>query len=221
MFQKTSLTLLMAGVASIALPVYGQSGEAGQASRQTAVVYRFAVQSESVTDAVALSLQACLEETSGAPEDADATKNLTVDPKILNEISAELQKRLSKKMSVMVDPDPGSIPVGSLVVTGCISKAQKGSVAGRMVGLGLGASRLYAHVVVLSRSETGFTPVDSFDLQVKGRLILPPVGPAGVAIHAARQPQKTLSADAKKLAREVVKKLDTDMQQQEQVAKAS
>jgi hypothetical protein len=46
-----------------------------------------------------------------------------------------------------------------------------------MIGFGLGASRLGAHVVLLSKTETGFVPLDSFDVEVKGRAILPPAGP--------------------------------------------
>lgn len=94
-------------------------------------------------------------------------------------------------------------------------------MAGRMVGFNLGASRLNAHVVFLSKGETGFTPVTSFDLKVKGRILLPPLGPYGVAVHAVRQPRLTLSADARKLARQVAKRLQNDMQRQDRVAEAS
>jgi len=140
MFKKTLVTMLMAGLGSIALPAYAQSKQTGrQEVAAQAVPERTAVVS----------------------------------------ISAEIQKGLSKKMPVMVDPDPQTIPVGSLVITGCILKAEKGSSAGRMIGMNVGASRLSAHLVIFSKGEAGFTPVDAFDPQVKGGSVLPPLGPIG------------------------------------------
>jgi len=226
MFKKMLTTMLMAGVASIALPDYSHSEAAarqeigGQAPKQrTAAVFRFMVQSESMTNTSGLSSQACPQDNSGANSPGtnaasavatSAPNNVALDANILDAISDEIQKRLSKKMSVMVDPDPDSIPVGSLIISGCIFKADKGSAAGRMIGMNVGASRLAAHVNVLSKAETGFTPVDSFDVQVKGGSVLPPLGPIGFAAHAAMQPRQTLSADARKLADQVVKKLDSN-----------
>jgi hypothetical protein len=223
MFKNTLVTMLMAGLCSIALPAYAQSEQtrrqeiAAQAvQKRTAVVFRFAVQSEPVADSVGLSSHACPQDNNGANSIGSAPSNSaaatpdikTVDPEILDSISFEIQKRLSKKMPVMVDPDPQTVPVGSLLITGCILKAEKGSSAGRMIGMNVGASRLSAHVVIFSKAETGFTPVDAFDLQVKGGSVLPPLGPIGLAAHAARQPSQTLSADARKLAGQIVKKLD-------------
>ena len=77
-----------------------------------------------------------------------------------------------------------------------------------MVGFGWGTSRIGAHVIVLSKTETGFAPVDSFDVQVEARNILPPIGPVGLAIHAAKAPTQTLSRDAEELAGQIVKRLN-------------
>lgn len=144
--------------------------------------------------------------------------NLSFDPETLGAISNELQKKLAKqKMTVMLNPDTSSIPVGGLIVSGCIVNAEKGNAAKRIIGLGWGASRLGAHVVLLSKTKTGFTTVDSFDLQVKGRSLTPPT-PVTVAAHAARSRTQTLSADGKKLADRIAKKLDGDMKQQKKVA---
>ena len=235
MFKKILATMLMAGLGSSALPAYAQSEETGRqeptahaAKDRTAVVFRFAVQSEPVSDVGSLASQACPQDTNGAnsissaPSNSAAAtpNNRTVDPEILDSISAGIQKRLSNKMSVMVDPDPQTIPVGSLVITGCILKAEKGSSAGRMIGMNVGASRLSAHVAIFSKAEAGFMPVDSFDLQVKGGSVLPPLGPIGFAAHAVMQPSQTLSADARKLADQLVKKLDNDMKQRERGGKA-
>ena len=214
-----SALLTAAGYISANQPVDSSTGSPAQ--QPTAVVFQFAPQSESTTDTMALSSQACADYNSNASA-AAAPSSVTVDPKLQDKISNELQKKLSKiNIPVMVNPDPETIPVGSVVVTGCLFQAQKGNAAERMIGLGLGASRLGAHVVVDSKTETGFARVDSFDVQVKGRAILPPVGPAGVAVHAIREPRETLSADAKKLSDKIVKKLDGDLKQQVPAVKAS
>ena len=183
----------------------------------TAVILKFAVESQSTPGTAALSLQACPQDNQAAQSNggtsvsaADAAKNNpTIDPQLLDAISAALQREFSKKkISVMVDPDTVSIPVGAQIISGCIFQAQKGSVEKRIVGFGWGASRIGAHVVVLSKTETGFAPVDSFDVQVKARNILPPIGAVGLAVHAAKAPRQTLSADAEKLAGQIVKKLN-------------
>jgi len=139
-----------------------------------------------------------------------------VDPKILDKISGEMQKRLLKKMSVMVNPDPTAIPVGALVISGCITKANGGNAATRLIGMNVGASHLGVHVVALTRTKDGWSPMDTFDIQVKGGDVLPPIGPVGLAVHAARDTQQTLSADAKKLADHILKKLFQDMKAREQ-----
>ena len=195
-----------------------QSPTSASADQQpTAVVLKFAVQSQSMPGTAALSLQACPQDNQGAESNAgasasaaDAAKNNpTIDPKLLDAISDALQQDFSKKkISVMVDPDPDTVPVGAQIISGCIFQAEKGSLGKRMVGFGWGASRIGAHVVVLSKTETGFAPVDSFDVQVKARNILPPIGAVGLAVHAAKAPTQTLSADAKELAGQIVKKLN-------------
>ena len=169
----------------------------------TVVVLRFAVQSQRIPDfpgSGALSSRACT-------DPAAVPDIFTVDPKLLDEISNELQKALSKKkMSVLADLDPKEIPVGSLVISGCVYQAQNGNKAKRMVGLGWGASRLGANVIAFSKTANGFTVVDSFDVQVKGRSLTPPA-PEGVVVNAIRARTQTLSGDAKKLANRIVKKL--------------
>ena len=143
-----------------------------------------------------------------------------MEPKILDAISNELQRALSKKkMAVMVDPDPDAIPVGSYVVCGRILKARKGSAAGRMFGLGLGASHLVAHVVLLSKTESGFTPIDSFDLKLKGRNLFPPGASTAVVQAAVMERRQNLQGLARKLADKVVKRLDGDLKQPRLAAK--
>jgi hypothetical protein len=208
------------------LPPTGGPAQAGNQSsgtgphQRTAVVLRFAVESQPVTDAAALSAQAC-RQSPGDPFTSATTqpKSLTVDPKILDEIADEMEKRLAKKMIVMVNPDPKDIPVGAFVLSGCITRANGGNSAERLVGMNLGASHLGVHVVVLSRTKDGWDPKDTFDVQVKGGDILPPLGPIGLAAHAARDTRQTLPEDAKKLADKVLKQLAKDMKAHEQAAR--
>jgi hypothetical protein len=193
---------------------------------RTAVVLRFAVQSQPLTDVAALSAQACPQTSNDAsssdPGNADTPQKLvTVNPAILDKITDEMQSKLSKKMTVLVNPDPQSIPVGALVISGCITRANAGNSAERLVGMGLGASHLNVHVVALSRTKDGWKPVDTFDIQVKGESLLPPLGPIGLAVHAARDTQQTLSADARKLADKVLKQLAKDVKAKEQAGKNS
>jgi len=194
------------------------NSSSGSAVQQPAVaVFRFVPQSESITDSGALSPQACAEYNGSAKSSASIAAtgpdNLTVDPRILGTLSNELQQRLSKKnMSVMVDPDPKTIPDGALVISGCIFKADSGRATGRMIGLDTGESRMGAHIVFLSKGETGVTLLDSFDLQVKGDWA------TGLAVDVAKEPRESLRTDAKKVADQVVKKLDSDMKRREQVS---
>lgn len=201
--------------------VESHSSEPGSQLR-TAVVFRFAVESQQVTGPSAISAQAC-PQTSAAdasPTTAAPSQSVTVDPKILNTISGEMQTKWSKKMSVMVNPDPTAIPVGALVISGCITKANGGNAATRLIGMNVGASHLGAHVVALSKTKDGWSPIDTFDIQVKGGDVLPPLGAVGFAVNAARDTHQSLSADAKKLADQILKKLSKDMESGELAAKS-
>lgn len=186
--------------------------------RQTAVVLRFAVEAQPVTDAALLSAKACPETGSGTAS-PDTTSSTPIDPRILDNISEEMEKKLSKKMSVMVNPDPNAIPVGALVISGCITRANAGNAAARLAGMNLGASHLGAHIVALSRTADGWATMDTFDVKVKGGNLLPPPGPIGLAAYAAKDTRQGLSTEAKKLANKVVKRLDKDMKAREQIAR--
>jgi hypothetical protein len=140
---------------------------------------------------------------------------VTVDPQILDAITDELQKRLAKKMSVMVNPNPHSIPPGALIISGCITRATKGNAAGRLIGMNVGASRLAVHVVILSKTTRGTSLVDTFDIKVKGGNLFPPLGPVALGVHVAMDFRQTLSADAKKLAGQILKKYAKDMKARE------
>ena len=210
----TAVAIASASAASTKAQSDDQSSVAPQ--RRTAVVLRFAVETQPVTDTALLSTKAC-PETDVVP--LPGTPTTTVDPKILNNITAEMEKRLSKNMTVMVNPEPNAIPVGALVISGCITRANAGNAAARLVGMNVGASHLGVHIVALSRTDYGWAAVDIFDVKVKGGDLLPPIGPIGLAAHAAKDTRQGLSTEAKKLADHVVKKLAKDMKAHEQIAK--
>ncbi|MBV8857561.1 MAG: DUF4410 domain-containing protein [Acidobacteria bacterium] len=212
-------TLLITTLETFAYPNARQQSAndaSTSASRQpTVAIFRFALQSET-TDVAAPSSQVCSQYTSDANARAGsaAPDRLTVEPKILDAISNELRQALSKKkVAVLLDPDPDAIPVGSTVVCGRIFKARKGSAAGRMFGLGLGASHLNAHIVLLSKTEGGFTPTDSFDLKLKGRNLFPPGASTAVVQATIMEKRQNLQGLARKLADKVAKRLDGDMRQ--------
>ncbi len=190
-------------------------------SRQpTVAIFRFAVQSET-SDTTQPSSQVCPQYTGGAnARGGSAAPDKSVEPKVLDAISNQLRRALTKrKMAVMVDSDPAAIPVGSYVVCGRILKARKGSAVGRMFGLGLGASHLVAHVVFLSKTESGFTPIDSFDLKLKGRNLFPPGASTAVVQAAVMERRQNLQGLARKLADKVVKRLDGALKQPHLAAK--
>jgi hypothetical protein len=194
------------------------------APKRTAVVLRFAVQSQMMPDTPALSAQACPQVpaaalSSDAGSAAASQKPIKLTPAILDKVTIEMRDKLSKKMTVLVNPGSQSIPSGATVISGCITRANAGNSAERLLGMGLGSSHLNVHVVALSRVKDGWKSVDTFDIRIKGGILFPPLGTVGLAIHMARDTQETLSADAKKLADKIVKRLATDMKAEEQVAK--
>jgi hypothetical protein len=177
----------------------------------TAAVLRFGVEGSQNHDVSALSAKSC--PVVAAPTDGQAstdTQSIQVDPDILDEISQKMNERLSKKMTVFVDPAEASIPVGAMVISGCITRADPGNAGTRLVGMEVGASKLNVHVIALRKTADGFRPFDEFDLAVKGGDILPPIGPAGLAVHAARDKQQTLAADAGRIADKILKKISSD-----------
>ncbi|MDE1156627.1 MAG: DUF4410 domain-containing protein [Acidobacteriaceae bacterium] len=201
-------------------------GEGQANARKSVAILRFAVQLQPIENTSSLSEKACPQSVStqpvSTPSDASAgnasPQASAVDPVLLDKISEEMKNKLSKKMDVQVNPDLQSLPVGVIALGGCIVRASGGNSAERLVGMGLGSSHLDVHVVVVSRTESGWSPVDSFDLHVKGGNLLPPLGPIGFAVHAAKDTQQTLSADARKLADKILKQLANDLKEKEQTA---
>jgi hypothetical protein len=185
----------------------------------TAAILRFGVEGSENHDVSSLSAKSC--PVVVAPTDGQSSTGaqpVQVDPAILDAISQKMNERLSKKMTVLVDPAESNIPVGAMVISGCITRANPGNAKARLVGMGVGSSMLSVHVIALRKTEDGFHPFDDFALEVKGGDKLPPLGPAGLAVHAARDRQQTLGADAGKIADKILKKIASDQKTKQKSA---
>lgn len=182
-----------------------------QATRPV-VLLRFAVQSNTPVSTHSLSNDAC-PHPALADQAADGSHKhelLTVDTVLLDKLSTAMQEKLSKKSTVTLNTEGEAIPLGALVISGCITRAKAGNSAKRLVGLNYGASRLEAHIVVLSKGTTGLHSEDSFDIRVKGGDLLPPLGPIGLGVRAVQDTRQNLSADAKRMANKVLKRIAKD-----------
>jgi hypothetical protein len=170
------LAALLSASSSLAASAKPEDASSGSSSAQpTVVVFRFRPRPLWIVGGAPVSSAACEDYSRTGEPIGEEPK---IDANVLDAISTELQKKLSlRNVAVLIDPDPNTIPAGSLIITGCIFRADKGITPGRMVGMGLGASRLGAHVVVVSKTQTGFTQLDAFDVQVKARSIVPPPPP--------------------------------------------
>ena len=127
--------------------------------------------------------------------------------KLLDTISTELQKRISKKMEARVGTPSDSSTAGTLILAGCLIRVDPGNAAKRMAGMNMGTSHLGAHVVTKIKTADGLVDFKEFVAYAKGGKILPPLGPVGAATHAAAERRETIDADAKRLADDIVKNL--------------
>jgi hypothetical protein len=141
------------------------------------------------------------------PKTPNPNNNLadTNPQKLIDAISAELQKKLAKKMETRIGQPADELATGTLVLAGCLTTIDPGNPAKRMAGMNLGASHLAAHVVVQLKTEDALVAVKEFDATAKGAMTLPPLGVVGVATHAAAERRETLNADAKRLADQILK----------------
>jgi hypothetical protein len=209
----------MAGVLAILVSGRAIAQEGPSASHgavvyapHNAVLYEFAKVSDFPTMAEGPVKETCSQ--TAPPESSSATKpskppTEDEEVKLAEGVTKELEKRLAKTMPV-IDAPPDTPATGSLVFTGCFVGADSGNAAKRLVGLGMGASHLSAHVRVFYVGAAGPVPVDEFDLAVKGSKKLPPIGAAGLAFNAVSEKRETLQADAKRLADGILKKLKKD-----------
>lgn len=119
----------------------------------------------------------------------------------------ELQKHLSQKMSVRIAQPNEQVAPASIIFTGCFTRIDPGNARARLAGMGLGASHITAHIRIYSVTTNGTAPLEEYEVSVKGSKALPPLGPAGLALNAVSERRETLQADAKRLAREILKRM--------------
>lgn len=176
-----------------------QSGPAAVSAPDHALIYPFAVDTNTA-DALRPSSEAC-------PRVIDPARKVTdkLNPHLIDAISHQLQKKLAKKMPADIATADSQPQPGWLIFAGCLITVDPGSPAKRMAGMNLGASHLAAHVIVRRQMVTGPQTLAVFDVSVKGGNPLPPLGPIGVATHAATELRETLNADAKRMADRILK----------------
>lgn len=185
----------------------------GHPAPKVAVLYGFA----NVSDVAMLS-EGPVKETCrrainpSAGRSASATDPLTADEEfeLADVVREELTNGLVKKIGVTFSNPPRMPAVGSLVFTGCFVDMEPGSASKRIVGMGLGATHLSAHVRVFYAGASSPVPVAEFDVAVKASQKVPALGAVGLAFKAARQRKETLQNEAKRLANEILARLEND-----------
>jgi hypothetical protein len=180
---------------------------------KSAVLYGFANITDRTTLPEGLAKETCSDyavSTASNPDKKTSPPTQEEAVQLAKGVTDELVKRLSKKMPVMVAKPGDTPPEGSLVITGCFVSADHGHAAARLIGMGLGASHLSAHVRMFYVGASTPKLIDEFDVSVKGSNKLPPVGPVGLGINAVRETQATLQADARKLADNILKRWQND-----------
>ena len=206
--MKVIVSTLAFGLAMGVPVAYGQAPVAGAASAlpkptQALILPFAAISNPSATPGP--SGEACPPandtNSEAKPPDPEEVQKLT------DAVSAELQKKLAKKMDARIGTSTDQPTAGTLVLAGCFIKIDPGNAAKRMAGMNMGSSHLGAHVVAKIKTADGLVTYKEFDALAKGGKILPPLGPVGVATHAAAERRETLVADAKRLANDIAKNL--------------
>lgn len=174
-----------------------------QTRSRKVVVTRFSVAPGASASLKGLSSQGCPPAARAVQPPSGAAPAVALDPQILDALSAQLSKRLARRVAVATEKNADQAPPNSVVVTGCITRIEAGNATKRMVGMHMGASRLAAHVRVNEKLRTGLKPVAEFDVAVTGANLLPPLSPIGLAMHVAMMQRQTLLADAKKLGNRI------------------
>jgi len=130
-----------------------------------------------------------------------------LDAAAASDLPATLAVAVARRLGTRVQATAQDVQAGSLIVAGCIQRADPGNPAERLVGLNMGASVLAAHVQLYRREPTQLRLVRAFDVQVTGVNKLPPIGPVGLAVHGVRDLHETLGADAVKLSRRIAEQV--------------
>lgn len=199
--MKLNLSTFAFGLALANVVAYSQATAADATAAQSkptqALILPFAVANNAAATPGA-SGDACPKTPGDNMADANSQK-------LIDTISAELQKKLAKKMDARIGQPGDELATGTLVLAGCLTTIDPGNAVKRMAGMNLGASHLAAHVVVQLKTEDALVAFKEFDATAKGSKALPAISVVGVATHAAAERKQTLSADAKRLADEILK----------------
>jgi hypothetical protein len=203
--MKVTLPAFALSLALANVVAYSQANAADVTAEQSkpkqALILPFAVANDAAATPGA-SGDACPKTPDPKNDVADSNPQ-----KLIDTISAELQKKLAKKMDTRIGQPTDQLASGTLLLAGCLTTIDPGNAAKRMAGMNLGASRLAAHVVVQLKTADALVAVKEFDATTEGSMKLPPLGMVGVATHAAAEKRETLDADAKRLADEIFKTL--------------
>jgi Domain of unknown function (DUF4410) len=206
--MKVIVSTLAFGLAMGVPVAYGQAPVAGAASAlpkptQALILPFAAISNPSATPGPSGAACPSANDTNSEAKPPDPAEV----QKLTDTVSAELQKKLAKKMDARIGTSTDQPTAGTLVLAGCFIKIDPGNAAKRMAGMNMGSSHLGAHVVAKIKTADGLVTYKEFDAIAKGGKILPPLGPVGVATHAAAERRETLVADAKRLANDIAKNL--------------
>jgi hypothetical protein len=124
-------------------------------------------------------------------------------PALLEDLTLATAQQVASRGQVTVLASAMHAPPGAIIISGCITRAIAGDATQRLIGLNMGASELGAHVQIQRKTGIGIRLIGEFDESVKGANRLPPIGPIGLIVHAARESKLTLNGDVKKLATQI------------------
>ncbi len=159
-------------------------------------VLPFAVLGQTSDTSSALARQACAAVASSpqaTPPDPATVKDLT------DQVAQAVAKAIHAKAQVPADVAPQAGPAGTITLAGCLTVADAGNGAARLVGFGLGASKLHAHVQLYRNTGGQLEKLGEFDAAAEGANTLPAIGPIGLVLHGAKSGGQTLAADVDKL----------------------
>jgi hypothetical protein len=201
-YISIALTLAAAGAAWA--PAFAQNPQTTPTGRSTAaVVLPFVVASgQNYDDRASL---ACPSTDQLSPQDIEnlrAAEAAGLAQSLTDELKAEVQSA----GGIQLYEHRRSAPGGAMIVAGCLIKADPGNARERLIGMGMGASRLTAHVQVFRKDAAGPQLTDEFTLEAVGENKLPPLGAPGLIMHKMKGRKETLTADAGKLAKLIAKR---------------
>ena len=207
MFKLTPFATALCMAASAGIGTSALAEDSSQGRPSAVVVLPFATLGAQSPNPGDLSGTACI-----APQGSPVPTAEAIDATVRSGLPAQLTTALSREVNdggPTVYHNLQDAPAGSLIIAGCIVRADPGDSAKRLIGVGLGASVLAVHVRVYRGGGAHLERIGEFDSQVEGENKLPPIGPVGLAVHGIRGLKLTLAGDADKLAKLIAKRVLT------------